>query len=156
MEDQTTNQEPTELEKLQKQSDEYLNNWKRAAADMANYKKEELERTAMLVKYSKESVIDNVLPILDSIDLAAKHIPEHIKNDSWMQGFMHLQKQVADFLRQEGIEPIEATGQPFDPTTMEIVAEVENGESGTVAEELQKGYKLGEKVLRPAKVKITK
>jgi len=68
---------------------------------------------------------------------------------------LQIKNQITEFLKKEGIEEIESVGKKFDPETMEIVEEVEGGESGMVAEELQKGYKIGEKVLRPAKVKIS-
>lgn len=152
MEDPIKNEEPTELEKLQKQSDEYLNNWKRSAADFINYKKDEMERMGMLAKYAKENFIHNILPVLDSIYLAAAAFGE--------DGFTLVQKQIAEFLKKEDIEEIKTAGQKFNPETMEIVSEETSGNSqlasGTVIEELQRGYKMHEKVLRPAKVKVSK
>jgi molecular chaperone GrpE len=143
------------LEELQKKTDEYLNNWKRERADFLNYKKEELERTSALVEYSIEKIILKILPILDNLYLAQKHI-----ND---EGLAQVVKQFEDFLKKEGIEPIETTGKPFDANFMEIVAEVDQSsedfdpaKSGIVIEEIMKGYKIGEKVIRPAKVKIVK
>ena len=141
-------EEPTELEKLQKQSEEYLNNWKRAAADMANYKKGEIERAGMLIGYAKEGMLANILPVIDSIYLAAGAFGK--------DGFLPIEKQIQEFLKKEGIEEITAVGQKFNPETMEIMEEIEGKETGIVAEELQKGYKMGEKVLRPAKVKVSK
>jgi molecular chaperone GrpE len=142
-------------EELQKKADEYLNNWKRERADFLNYKKEELERTSALVEYSIEKIILKILPILDNLYLAQKHI-----ND---EGLAQVVKQFEDFLKKEGIEPIETTGKPFDANFMEIVAEVDQSsedfdpaKSGIVIEEIMKGYKIGEKVIRPAKVKIVK
>lgn len=144
------------LQELKKQSEEYLNNWKRAAADLANYKKGEVERVGLLSEYVRESVIDNILPVLDSIHLAQQHMPDEVKNSSWMQGFSQIQNQIKDFLKKEGIGEIETVGQKFDPATMEIVGEVEGSEPGVVVEELQKGYIINGKVIRPPKVKINK
>ena len=152
------------LQETEKQRDEYLNNWKRSAADFINYKKDEVERARLLAGYVKESVIYNLLPILDNFYLAEKQLPEKLKKGEegtpqsieWTKGFMQIQKQIEDFLKKEGIEAIETADQKFNPNSMEIVEEVEGDESGTVAEELQKGYIMNGKVLRPSKVKISK
>ncbi len=149
---------PNELEETKKKSDEYLNNWKRATADLINYKKEEMERMAMLASYAKESALFEILPILDSVHLAQNHVPEEIKGNSWMQGFTQIQNQIWEFLKKAGIEEIKTVGEKFDPATMETIGqvEVEGKEHGDVIEELQKGYKMGDKILRPARVKISK
>lgn len=143
-------------EDIVKKADEYLNNWKRSAADLINYKKDEMERMGFLGKYAKEDIIYKVLPIIDSIMLAQAHMPQELKNSTWMQGFNQIQNQITDFLKKEGIEEIKVLGEMFDPTTMEIVEQVDGGQSGTVAQELQKGYKINDKILRPAKVKVNK
>ena len=141
--------ESTKLEESNKKSDEYLNNWKRAAADLANYKKEEMERLSKLMQYGKEDMIEKVLPIFDSIYLLEKHAGQ-------VEGIDLIKKQITDFLKKEGVEEIKCVGEKFNPETMEIVEEMDGGESGMVTEELQKGYMMGEKVLRPAKVKVNK
>lgn len=134
--------------KQENKEQEYLNNWKRSAADFINYKKGEVERGGMLIGYAKEGMFFNLLPIIDSIYLAAAAFGE--------EGFAPVQKQIEEFLKKEGIEVIETAGQKFNPEIMEIVEEIEGGEGGTVAEELQRGYKMDDKVLRPAKVKVSK
>jgi molecular chaperone GrpE len=150
---------------LEKKCQEYLNNWKRERADFLNYKKEEMERMAILASYAKESMILKILPILDNIVLAEKQLPEKLKKGKegtpqsieWTKGFLQIQKQITEFLKKEGIEEIETIGKKFDPHTMEIIEEVEKeGDSDIVIEELQKGYIMNDKILRPAKVKITK
>lgn len=148
MQDEIKNTEPNELEECKKKSDEYLNNWKRSAADFINYKKDEVERAGLLVKYAKEDMFFNLLPIIDSIYLASAAFGK--------DGFTPIQKQIEEFLKKEGIEATEAVGQKFNPETMEIVEEVEEGESGVVVAELQKGYIINGKVMRPAKVKVSK
>lgn len=155
----------TEIEELQKKCDEYLNNWKRSTADFINYKKGEGERSEMIVQYTKEDLLLNLLPIFDHIELAEKQLPENLKKGvegtrdaiEWTKGFMQIQNQVKEFLKKEGIKEIKTHEQKFDPSYMEAIAQTYgDGESGTVTEELQKGYMRGEKVLRPAKVKIIK
>ncbi|MBX4201239.1 nucleotide exchange factor GrpE [Candidatus Parcubacteria bacterium] len=149
------NQE-SELEVAKKQAEEYLNNWKRERADFLNYKKDEVERASLLAGYARQGMLYSILPVLDSIDLATKSMPEAFQKDSWSMGFMQITNQIKDFLKKEGIEEIETVGQKFDPNFMEAVGEAEGGDAGTIAEELQKGYKVGGKVFRPAKVKVTK
>jgi molecular chaperone GrpE len=136
--------------KPQDKADEYLNNWKRERADFINYKKDELERTLSLIKHSTEKFVIKLLPILDNVYLAQAHL----KDD----GLAQIVKQFEEFLKKEGIEPIETEGKQFDPTTMDILEEVEsdNANPDFVAEEVQKGYIINGKVLRPAKVKIAK
>ena len=153
-EETTKNEAPmennNELEDQKKKAEEYLHNWKRAVADLANYKKEEMQRTALLMQYSKEN-------LLESFYYATKSLPEDIKKSEWAKGFMQIESQVKDFLKKEGVEEIEVLGKKFDAEVMDIVSEEEGGgESGIVLEELQKGYKVTGKVLRAARVKVNK
>ena len=155
----------SELEIYKKKCDDYLNNWKRERADFLNYKKDEMERIGFLGKYVKEDIIFKILPILDNFYLAEKQLPENLKSGKsgsaeaieWTKGFLQIQNQITEFLKKEGIEEIKTNGEKFNPETMEAVGEAEEkGDSGMVVEELQKGYIMESKVLRPAKVKISK
>jgi molecular chaperone GrpE len=130
-------------EKISKE-EEYLNGWKRERADFLNYKKDEMERINALVKYANEEIILNFLPILDNVMLAETHLKD--------EGITQIKKQFLELLKREGIEPIEAVGKPFDANTMEAV----EGEGETVAEELQVGFTMHGKLIRPAKVRVTK
>lgn len=157
MEEINTEELHNDLEDAKAKCEEYLNGWKRERADFLNYKKEEMERIGNLVKYANEEIILKLLPILDNICLAEKHLPE---NKEFTDGFLQIKKQLSDFLAKEGIEPIEVLGKQFDPNLMESVGEAEIATSdvaisGTVAEEVQRGYTLHGKLIRPAKVKIS-
>lgn len=147
-----------ELEECKQKCEEYLNNWKRERADFLNYKKDEMERIGFLGKYVKEDIIFKILPILDNFYLAEKQLPAAALGAEWTRGFLQIQNQIIEFLKKEGIEEIKSTDEKFDPSTMEVVeeVEVEEKEHGEVIEELQKGYKMNDKVIRPAKVKISK
>jgi molecular chaperone GrpE len=134
----------TELEQLKQKNDEYLNGWKRERADFINYKKDEMERINGLVKYANEEIILNFLPILDNVILAEAHLKD--------EGITQIKKQFLELLKREGIEPIECVGKPFDPNLMEAL----EGEGETVAEELQMGFTMHGKLIRPAKVKLSK
>jgi molecular chaperone GrpE len=116
-----------------------------------------MQRTALLMQYSKENLLENLLPTLDSFYYATKSLPEDMKKSEWAKGFLQIESQVKDFLKKEGVEVIEVLGKKFDAEVMDIVSEEEGGgESGTVLEELQKGYKVAGKVLRAARVKVVK
>ena len=154
----------SELEECKKKCEEYLNNWKRERADFLNYKKEEAERMIHLAKYEKEDMILEILPILDNIYLAEKQLPEHLKKGEkgsqqaieWTKGFIMIKKQIEEFLKQQGVEEIKTESEKFNPETMEAIGNTEGGDEGIMIEELQKGYIMNGKVLRPAKVKISK
>ena len=148
------------LEEIQKKCDEYLNNWKRAAADLVNYKKDEMERIMKLMQYGKEDMILKILSIFDSIYLAEKSLP---KDENFATGFSQITKQIDEFLKKEGIYEIKTVEEKFNPNFHEVIEEIghseasaKDSEPGIIIEELQKGYVMGEKVLRPAKVKVTK
>jgi len=147
-----------DLESAKAKCEEYLSGWKRERADFLNYKKDEIERSADLVKYSNEELILKIIPILDNIYLAESHMPEELKGHQWIKGFQHIKNQLRDFLKKEGIEDIKTIGEVFDPNTMEAVEEIESKEAepGIVIEEAQRGYTMYGKLIRPARVKISK
>ena len=147
-----------ELEKCRKQKDEYLAGWQRARADFLNYKKEEIERLKKVMEYGSEELILKILPILDSIEKAESQIPLDFKDNEWVKGVLQVKGQLQDFFRKEGVEEIKTIGEKFDPNFHEALEkiQVENEKSGKVIKEIQKGYTLNNKVIRPAKVKITK
>jgi molecular chaperone GrpE len=156
MEEEQKKDNNGEAEEIQKKCEEYLNGWKRERADFINYKKGETERIGCFVKYANEELILKILPILDNIYLAESHVPEDKKNDALVEGFLQIKKQFSDFLQKEGIEEIKTKDAKFDPNFMEVAEEVEGEESGIIVKEVQRGYTLHGKVIRPAKVKVTK
>jgi molecular chaperone GrpE len=152
------------IKDCEKQKAEYLAGWQRARADLLNYKKEETERVADILKYANEGLILKMLPILDNFDVALKNIPD--------EGFLQIRKQFQNFLKEQGVEEIESLGKKFDPNLHEVVEEIEinkeeqvtrnkeqgtrDNEQGTILEEIQKGYTINGRLLRPAKVKVFK
>ena len=139
-----------QLKECQKLKDEYLAGWQRARADLLNYKKEEMERVRDILKYACEGLILKMLPLLDNFDVALKNLPD--------EGFSQIRKQFQDFLNEQGVEEIKSVGEKFDPNLHEVVEEVEakGKESGIVFEETQKGYTINGRLLKPAKVKVSK
>ncbi|MDD5431047.1 MAG: nucleotide exchange factor GrpE [Candidatus Pacebacteria bacterium] len=158
---QTNNQKPIvdnneieeRLKKCEQEKEEYLNGWKRAKADYINFQKDEMKRLAEAIKYGNEELIKELLPALDSFDLAiASNNDEHFK-----KGMEIIYSQFEKILSKQGLEQIKSTGEKFDPSVHEAVMEIESDkEPGTIVEEMVKGWKLNEKVIRPAKVKVAK
>jgi molecular chaperone GrpE len=155
-----------QLDECQKQKDEYLAGWQRERADFLNYKKEEMERIGEILKYAGEEIVLNLLPILDNFEISEKNLPENLKKDENIKGLLQIKSQVSEFLKNQGVEEIKTIGEKFDPRFHEVVGEIESSEAlakegkkaepGTIVEEIQKGYKINNKILRVAKVKITK
>lgn len=138
-----------ELKKCQKERDDYLAGWQRAKADFINARKDEEKRREEFLKFSNQLIIADILAVLDSFDLALSHYES--------KGFYLIQAQLNDILKKYGLSVIKSAGEKFNPEFHEAVAEIESDkESGTIIEEVQKGYTLNGKVLRAAKVKIAK
>jgi len=147
-----------ELESVQKKAEEYLSGWKRAKADYLNLKKDHEKHQAELIQFANAALLVQLLPIFDHYKLAIKHIPsEHEKTD-WARGFIHVKKQIEEFLKNLGIEEIKTIGEKFNPEYHEAVSheEKEGFEPETIFEEAQAGYVLYGKVIKPEKVKVTK
>ncbi len=144
-----------DLEKCQKEKDEYLDGWKRAKADLINYKKDEAKRFETMIKFSNESLVRDLIIVLDSFDLALIVLEKDGKAE---KGIYLIRAQIEDILRQNGLERvIISVGQQFDPSLQEAVASVESDKpSGIIIEEVERGYMLHGKLVRPARVKVAK
>lgn len=151
------------LEECEKLKNEYLAGWQRARADLLNYKKEELERIGELIKYAEVGIILKILPILDNFEIALQNFAKQnsggqAQNSQIGEGFLQIKNQIQEFLKEQGVEEVKSVGERFDPNFHEAVEEVETNdkESGIIIEEIQKGYKINGRLLRPAKVKVIK
>lgn len=145
-----------EVKSEDSEKEEYLAGWKRERAEFENYKKEEGARMSQRDVYVKRLFLLKLLPILDSFDLALKSIPEDAKKSDWFAGYSYIQKQFEEFLKGEGIEIIETKDKEFDPSLHEAIEIEGEGETMMIQEELSRGYKIGELVVRPARVKVQK
>ncbi len=147
-----------ETNSLQAKCDEYLNGWKRAQADLANFRTGESKRFEEFAKFAQESVLRDLVAVLDSFALASVAIPE---TDAARKGLDLIRNQLEDALRRHGLEKIPVKrGDPFDPSRHEAVAMERPPEDGSVLgnailEEVGIGYTLRGKTIRPARVKIT-
>lgn len=149
-EDLTSEELKRKLEKCREQKEEYLAGWKRARADFINYKKKEKERMEEFLKFSTTDLISGLLPVLDSFERAEESLEEGV------EGFSRIKGQIKKVLEGEGLEEVEIEGKEFDPGVAEAVERVktEEEEKGTVVEVVRKGYRLKERLIRPARVKV--
>lgn len=142
------------------EKEEYLAGWKRCQADFENYKKEQAEKYKDMVRYATENIVLQVLPVLDNFHASTGHIPEDQKESPWVQGIMYIQKQLEGVLADNGIQEIGANpGDSFDPRFHEAVREGEGEperekQKNKIKKVIQKGYKIGDKIIRPAKVVV--
>ena len=147
--------QPTELDRVMRERDDYLAGWQRAKADFANYKKDEARRIEEFAKMAAEAIIEDCIGVLDNFDLA---ITAMEKAGNVEKGIYLIRTQFGDILKKRGLERVNAaSGDAFDPAFMEAIAEVEaEGPPGSVADEIEPGYRLQGKVIRPARVRLIK
>lgn len=147
-----------ELEEFKKKAEDYLDSWKRTAADFENYKKRREREDRELLQFAQEVTVVKMLPTLESLEQALKHSPNDEQFKNWSEGVVKIVQQLEKVLLEMGVEKIKTLGEKFNPHLHEAVEEVESEkqESGTILEEIQTGYKLNNKVIRPAKVRVAK
>lgn len=139
----------------EKQRDEYLNGWQRAKADFINYKKEESNRLESVIRLGNEELIRDMVNVLDSFELGMVAMKG---NESAEKGFQMIRSQCEEVLRRYGLEKVSAKeGETFDPSRHEAVEEIVTSfPPNTVTEVVSAGYTLNGRMIRPAKVKISK
>jgi molecular chaperone GrpE len=144
-----------ELDELREQAQQNLHNWQRSAADFANYKRRSEEERSALGEFSKAVLITKLLGVLDDFDRALESIPDDA-HEGWVEGIRLVERKLRNVLESEGVTQIEALGQPFDPNLHEAVVHEETTEhpDNEVTSELQRGYRLRDRVIRPALVKV--
>lgn len=147
-----------QLDQERAKSSEYLDNWRRAAADFSNFRKRAEKETSELSKFANSTLIARILPVLDDLDRAFQTVPEDLRDLTWVDGVMLISRKLRAILEAEGLKAIDALGKPFDPNFHEAVIheETDKADEGTVTGELQRGYMLGDRVLRPTMVKVAK
>lgn len=158
MEEPTIEQLQEELAKTQEQAAINLAGWQRAQADYSNLSKEQDKKYKETASWANAMLLAEILPVYNHFKLALQHIPEERKKESWLAGIEMIQKQFRDFLKKYKIAEIKTVGEQFDPNLHEaLVHEKQEGfEPDKIFEEVSPGYLLGDKVLMPAKVKVSK
>lgn len=133
----------------------YLASWQRTAADFANYKRRVEQEKEELSRLAGAALIINLLPMVDDLDRALQNVDANLAGLTWVDGIRLIYRKFQALLDMQGVEEIQADGQRFDPTVHEAVMFGE-GDDGQVLSVVQKGYKLGGRVLRPAMVVVGK
>lgn len=143
-----------EAAETKKKAEDYLAGWQRAQADFINYKRRAEQEKEELSKFANAKLLLTLLPVIDDLERAFESVPAQFEL-GWVEGFKMIERKLKASLEVQGLTPIEAVGQPFDPNFHEAVREA-NGKEGIVIQEIEKGYLLHGKLLRPAKVIVGK
>lgn len=144
----------TELERLQEQLRNEHEMYLRALADFENYRQRVDRESSRTVRSGKREIILSLLEVLDGFDRAFQHAEKN--QSSLFEGMQAIHRKLLGVLQAQGIAPFDSVGQAFDPELHEAIAAVQpNGHpSGTVVDDVQRGYRWGDEVLRPARVRV--
>jgi molecular chaperone GrpE len=147
-----------ELDALREDFEKFKDLYIRSQADLDNYRKRATREREDAIRYANGSLLERLLPVLDNFELGLDAAKQTAGADSILQGLSMVQKQLQDFLKDSGVEPIEAVGTPFDPNLHEAIGQEASTEvpEGTVLRQLRRGYKLRDRLLRPATVMVSK
>jgi len=130
----------------------------RSQADFDNYRKRSAREKEEAIRFANASFLERLIPIFDNFELGLSATKNSAEGSSILAGLDMVAKQLGDFLAENGVQPVDAVGQKFDPNFHEAIAEEESAEAdeGVVLRQLRKGYKLKERLLRPATVVVSK
>jgi len=147
----------SEIDQLRVQSEENYQRYLRVQADFDNFRRRARMEKEDFAKYASLKLIEQLLPVVDNFDRALSSSREAKDFDALVKGLDMTFRQLDQVLSQEGLKPIEAVGEPFNPEFHQAIMQVESEEheEGIVVEEVQKGYMLKDKVIRPAMVKVS-
>lgn len=164
--DQEVTADQAEIERLQaaldettSQAKEYLEQWKRAAADFSNFRKRQAKEQEQMTRWASANLIQELLPVMDDLDLALGNLTDQERKTDWAQGVQLVAHKMRATLAKAGLDEIVSEpGTPFDPAVHEAIFHEETTEvpEGSVLQVVRKGYRLGDRVLRPSLVKVAK
>ena len=149
----------SELDRLRAEAVANLEGWQRARAEFANYKKRSEAERSQLVFLTGVKIVEKMLPVIDDFDRAIANLPDDLKDNGWIDGVLMTRRKLIGLLEDEGVTPIAVKpGDAFDPAIHEAVTheESEAFAAGQIIAELQKGYRIDERVLRPALVRVAR
>ena len=154
----TENAVPEGTEDLQKaladekkKAEEYLSSWQRTQADFINYKRRIEQERQDFNSFANANLLSGILPVLDDLERAINAIPEDFSRHDWVEGVRLVERKFKTILEGQGVKPILTLGMAFDPNLHEALRQ-DKGKEGMVISEIQKGYTLHDKLLRPARV----
>ncbi len=141
------------LAEAKAQAEANLAGWQRAQADFANYRRRTEQEKEDTAKFGCVNLLKSILPVLDDFERATAALPEGTAEEPWCVGIKLIERKLRTTLEAQGLSSIKALGEPFDPHFHEAVREGK-GPEGAVVEEVQKGYKFFDRVVRPARVVV--
>ena len=141
------------LAEAKEKAESNLVNWQRTQADFINYKRRSQQEKEDVKQFANSVLICNLLPVIDDLERALESVPRELAEVPWVEGIRLIESKVKSILESHGVTPIKAQGQHFDPTLHEA-AMCSPGREGVVTQELTKGYKLRDKIIRPATVAV--
>ncbi|SDK53265.1 nucleotide exchange factor GrpE [Sediminibacillus albus] len=153
---QNEDQPDQEMEALKQEKDEIYQRLLRLQAEYDNFRKRTQKEKEADRKYKSQAIVTELLPVVDNFERALGTAPGDDSAAGFVEGIEMVYRQLKDALEKEGVEEIKTEGEPFDPNVHQAVMQVEDDqyESNVVVEELQKGYKLKDRIIRPAMVKV--
>ncbi len=147
-----------DLKQAKKEKEEYLTGWQKERAEFANYRKNEEDRKALFSEAMRERILSRFLSVMDSFNMAfADKVAWEKVDDTWRKGVEYIYSQMNNIFEEYGVKAIGEEGEKFDPNIHESIDTIETDKKDlehTVAKVIQKGYKLGERVIRPARVNV--
>jgi len=156
-EEPTAEEEPESLEEAlaeaKQKVEQYLANWQRTQADFVNYKRRSEQEREEIGKFANNQLILGLLPVLDDLERAFESITPQVARLKWVEGIRLIERKLRSALEAQGLSQIKALGEPFDPNLHEATMH-SKGEEGMVVQELQKGYMLHDRVIRPSMVVV--
>lgn len=149
---------PDELEQVSAQAAEYLDGWQRARAELANYKKRVERDRREAYQRAAGDILTQFLDVIDDLERALEDRPDEGDAADWADGIELVHRKLVAVLDSHGVEPINASGQPFDPTIHDALTheETDDTKEGYVIDVVKQGYRMGDRVLRPALVRVAK
>lgn len=141
------------LKEEQQRAETFYSNWQRTAADFANFKRRTEQERSDASRFASSMLVLSLLPIVDDLERAMGNVPRELTGLTWIDGIHLIYRKLLAMLENQGVAPIEAVGQPFDPNLHEAVMRAP-GDEGQVLSELQRGYTLQGRVIRPALVTV--
>lgn len=146
------------LAQAEAQATEYLDNWRRAVADLSNARKRMQREQEEMRRSAAERVLEKLIPVIDDVDRAFANVPADQAKSDWVEGFRLIERKLHALLESEGVTSIQAVGQQFDPKLHYAVTheDADGLKEGQIIAEVAKGYKLDDKVLRPSMVRVAK
>ena len=146
-----------DVRELEAKCQEYLNGWQRAKADYENLKKDSERRLGELTEYVQAGIILDILSVYDHFKLALNHLPKEQEKTDWAQGFNHIKRDFLEFFKQFNIEEIKTVKEEFNPEFHDAISQEESDEpEGQIIKEASPGYMMKDKVVRAAKVVVSK